>query len=101
MPGHVYCMCGNSRVKDLGVSFHRFPANAEKRAVWLRVFELQEEDIKLNSRVCISYFLDGNVNNPPVLTISKCFASPIKTVQGRSVQGKETKINVGKTLLDP
>ena len=78
MPGHVCCVCGNSRVKDPGVSFHRFPANAERRAVWLRVFELREEDIKPNSRVCTRHFPDGDAKNPPVLTLGKHFASPIK-----------------------
>ena len=60
------------------MSFHRFPANAERRAVWLRVFELREEDIKPNSRVCARHFPDGDVKNPPVLTLGKRFASPIK-----------------------
>ena len=78
MPGHVCCVCGNRRVKDPGVSFHCFPANAEKRAIWLQVFELREEDIKPNSRVCARHFPDGDVKNPPELTLGKRFASPIK-----------------------
>ena len=35
----MLCICGNSRTKDSGVSFHCFPSkrtNLERRAVWLR-----------------------------------------------------------------
>ena len=70
MPGDTCVVCGNTRATDPSVSFHHFPANPEKRAVWLRVFQLDESDLKPYSRVCSRHFPDGDAkkrNNVRVL----------------------------------
>ena len=43
MPGDTCVVCGNTRASDPGVSFHRFPSNSEKRAVWLRSIPFYKE----------------------------------------------------------
>ena len=81
MPGQRCCVCGNSRSKDPGVSFHRFPnqrMHPERRAVWLQVFGMCEEDIGPDSRVCSRHFPSGDVKHDPTMTVGKRFASPIK-----------------------
>ena len=81
MPGQRCCVCGNSRSKDPGVSFHRFPnqrMHPERRAVWLQVFGMCEEDIGPDARICSRHFPSGDVKHDPTMTVGKCFASPIK-----------------------
>ena len=81
MPGQRCCVCGNSRSKDPGVSFHRFPnqrMHPERRAVWLQVFGMCEEDIGPDARVCSRHFPCGDVKHAPTMTVGKRFASPIK-----------------------
>lgn len=81
MPGQRCCVCGNSRSKDPGVSFHRFPnqrMHPERRAVWLQVFGMCEEDIGPDARVCSRHFPSGDVKHDPTMTVGKRFASPIK-----------------------
>ena len=63
------------------LSFHRFPSqqkSPERRAAWIKEFELSEESIIKNTRVCARHFPEGNAKNPPSMTIGKCFASPKK-----------------------
>ena len=76
MTGHRCCVCGNSH--DPGVSFHRIPKEPERRALWLRVFELREEDIKPCTRICSRHFPEGDAKKTPNVTLGKRFASPIK-----------------------
>ena len=81
MPGQTCCVCGNSRSKDPGVSFHRFPnqqMHPERIAVWLQVFGMCEEDIGPDARVCSRHFPSGDVKHDPTMTVGKHFASPIK-----------------------
>ena len=60
----------------------------EKRALWLEVFSLREEDIKPSTRVCSRYFPDGDASKSPSVSLGKRFASPIK--QGpRAKRAKE------------
>lgn len=74
-------MCGNTRGKDPGVSFHHFPSerkNPERREVWLCEFGIQEETVNPDSRVCSTHFPGRNVELSPITTLGKRFASPIK-----------------------
>jgi len=65
-------VCGNTRTKDPGVSFHRFPKDPEKRVLWLNVFELNEGDIKdATSRVCSRHFPEGDTSKLPSITLGK------------------------------
>ena len=53
-------MCGNARTTDPSVSVHRFLKEQDRRALWLSVFELSEDNIKANTtRVCSRHFPDG------------------------------------------
>jgi hypothetical protein len=65
MPGTCCRVCNNSKSGDPNASFHRFPTNLERRAIWLTVFNLQEKDIKPHHRVCSRHFLNGDVKNKP------------------------------------
>lgn len=88
MTGHRCCVCGNTKTSDPSVSFHRVPKEADKRALWLEVFSLREEDIKPSTRVCSRHFPDGDASKSPNVTLGKRFASPIK--QGpRAKRAKE------------
>ena len=87
MPGQQCCVCDNSRTKDPGLSFHRFPnerMNLERRAVWLREFGMREEHITTNSRDCLRHFPSGDVLKSPAMTLGNQFASPIKKGEGRA-----------------
>ena len=92
MTGHKCCICGNTTSKDPSVPFHRFTKEPGKRALWLRVFQLREENISPNSRVCARHFPEGNVKKTPSITLGKRFASPIK--QGpRAKRAKERSVD--------
>ena len=78
MPGDTCVICGSTRASDPGVSFHRFPANPEKRAVWLRMFQIDESDVKPYFRVCSRHFPDGDAKKEPEVNLGKRFASPRK-----------------------
>jgi len=69
MPGQKCCICGNSQVLDKTASFHRFPDDKARRAVWLEVFDVREEDLKPSSRVCSRHFPGGNSKKKPSLNI--------------------------------
>ena len=87
-----YLACGNSQSKDPNASFHRFPSDPGKRAIWLHGFDLQESDIKAHHRVCSRHFPNGNAKNDPTTTLGKRFASPIKKgPQAKRAKGREAK----------
>ena len=91
MPAQRCCVCGNSRSKDPGVSFHRFPnkrIHPERRAVWLQVFGMGKEDIGLDARVCSRHFPCGDIKHDPPMTVEKRFASPIKVREFSSSRRK-------------
>ena len=62
MTGHKCCVCGNTKAKEPGLSFHRIPKEPSRRAVWLQVFMLTEEDMKPSTRVCSRHFPDGDAS---------------------------------------
>lgn len=78
MPDDSCVFCGNTRASAPSISFHRFPANPENRAVWLRVFQLDESDLKPFSRVCSRHFPDGDAKKEPEVNLGERFASPKK-----------------------
>ena len=88
MPGDTCVVCGKTRASDRNVSFHRFPANPEKRAVWLRVFELDESDLKPYSRVCSRHFPDDDAKKEHGVNLGKRFASPKKRDHPRAKRAK-------------
>ena len=61
-----------------GVSFHRFPANPEKRAVWLRVFQMDENNLRPYSRACSRHFPAGDAKKDPEIHLGERFVSPVK-----------------------
>ena len=65
MTGHKCCVCGNTKAKEPGLSFHRIPKEPSRRAVWLQVFMLTEEDMKPSTRVCSRHFPDGDASKIP------------------------------------
>ena len=77
MTGHHWRVCGNTKAKDSSVTFHRIPKEPEKRALWIKCFDLVE-DIKESTRVCCRHFPNGNVQQAPSINVGKCFASPMK-----------------------
>ncbi|KAL5464162.1 hypothetical protein EMCRGX_G033131 [Ephydatia muelleri] len=79
MPGTWCRVCNNSKSGDPNASFHRFPTNLERRAIWLTVFNLQEKDTKPHHRVCSRHFLNGDVKNKPETNPGKRFPSPLKS----------------------
>ncbi len=46
MPGDRCIVCGNNRAKEPGASFHHFPADEDRRATWLCVFDLDQARVK-------------------------------------------------------
>ena len=75
--GHTCVVCGNTKVKDSSVTFHRIRKEVERRARWLKVFDIREEVIKESARVCCRHFPDGGCSKEPSITLGKCFASPL------------------------
>ena len=72
MTGHRCCVCGNARTTDPSVSFHRFAKEQDRRALWLSVFELSEDNIKASTtRVCSRHFPDGDSRKPPSTSLGK------------------------------
>ena len=58
MPGDSCIVCGNSCIKDRGVSFHRFPSDPAHCSVCMQFFKL-DETVKSCSRVCCRHFPGG------------------------------------------
>ena len=88
MPGDACIVCGNTRKKAPQLSYHRFPSDPERRALWLQAFQLTEEQIRPHSRVCSRHFPDGNPLNKPDLSLGKRFASPVKKGAPRTKRAK-------------
>ena len=78
MPGDLCIACGSTRKNDQGASFHRFPVDECRRGVWLRVFQLQETQVKPHTRVWSRHFPGGDATRDPQLGLGKRFASPTK-----------------------
>ena len=78
MPGDLCIACGSTRKKDPGASFHRFPVDERRRGVWLRVFQLQETQVKPHTRVCSMHFPGGDATKDPQVGLGKRFSSPTK-----------------------
>lgn len=88
MAGHRCCVCGNSKAKDPDDTFHRIPKEPERRALWIKCFDLKEEDIKESARVCCRHFPSGNAQQAPSTTLGKRFASPMK----KDARSKRAKV---------
>jgi len=88
MPGDTCVVCRTTRSSDSSVSFHRFPASVEKRTVWLRVFQLNESDLKPFSRVCSRHFPDGDAKKETKVNLGERFASPKKRDHPRAQRAK-------------
>ena len=61
---------------DKTASFHHFPddkADKARRATWLEVFDIREEDLKPSSRVCSRPFPGGNLKKKPSLKLGTVF----------------------------
>ena len=57
MTGWRCIVCGNTQSSD---SFHRIPKESVRRAVWMSVFDLKEENIKSSMHVCCRHFPVGD-----------------------------------------
>ena len=76
MTRHRCCVCGNARTTDPSVSFHRFPKEQDRRALWLSIFELSKDNIKASTtRVCLRHFPDGDSRKPPSTSLGKYIVS--------------------------
>ena len=60
----------------------------EKRAVWLRVFQLDESGLKPYSRVCSRHFPDGDAKKEPEVNLGKQVTSPKKRDHPRAKRAK-------------
>ena len=78
MPGQRCTVCGTSRTTNPEDTFHRIPRQKDRRALWLKEFSLQEDDVKASTRVCSRHFPDGDATKPPSVLLGKRFASPVK-----------------------
>ena len=87
-------VCGNTKSKDPGVAFHRFPQNPDKRSKWIRCLKLKKDSIKESHRICSRHFPNGDVNSDPSLVIGKKFASPIKPWSARLKRVKARDLRV-------
>ena len=88
MPGDACVVCGNCRAKEPQLSYHRFPSNVDKRALWLQVFQLTEEQLKPYYRVCSRHFPDADPKKKPNVWLGKRFASPVKRDAPRTKRAK-------------
>ena len=78
MPGQRCTVCGSSRTINPKDTFHRIPRQKDRRALWLKEFSLQEDDVKASTRVCSRHFPGGDATKPPSVLLGKRFASPVK-----------------------
>ena len=93
MTGETCLLCGNTRKKQPQLSYHRFPTNKEKRALWLKEFKLSEEQLRSHSRVCSRHFRGGDPKNGPERYVGKKFASPLKKHAPRTERANVRKLN--------
>ena len=68
MPGDACIVCGNSRKEPL-LSYHRFPSNPEKRAMWICELQLSED---------VDGLAGCDTRNKPELSLGKRFGSCTK-----------------------
>ncbi len=103
MPGDMCIVCKNSRVKDPNVSFHRFPVEPALRGKWLRVFKLEESQVKSYSKVCCRHFPGGDTKLDPQATLGKRFASPNKkgTPRAKRARARESTQQLSALLRSP
>ena len=101
MPGDLCIACGSTRKKDPGASFHRFPVDERRRGVWLRVFQLQETQVKPHTRVCSRHFPGGDATKDPQLSLGKRFASPTKKGTPRAKRVERRHVTKQLTSLLP
>lgn len=92
MPGDSCVVCGNSRAKAPELSYHRFPSDQDKRALWLQVFQIAEEQLKAHHRVCSRHFRDGDPEKGPDVSLGKRFASPMKKGAPRTKRAKQRQL---------
>ena len=98
MPPDGCIVCGS---KDPGVSLHCFPANKPRRAAWLRVFQLQESEVKSYTRVCCRHFPRGDVTQAPQTGLGKRFAAPKKKGTHRAKHANTREVtNYWSSLLE-
>lgn len=71
MTGQRCLVCGNTHAKDPSVSFHRVPKDAARRAKWLEVFGLCENELKPSTRICSRHFPGGDDKKEPSLSLGK------------------------------
>ena len=93
MPGDTCIVCGNTRARDPEASFHRFPSNQARRQVWLRVFQLTNEQLKDHDRVCSRHFPGADSKKDPQMNLGKRFASPKKRNVPRAKRAKRREVS--------
>ena len=71
MSGDSCVVRGNARVKVPQLSYHHFPSDHQKCALWLKQF-------KLHHRLCSRHFCDGNPQKGPDVGLGRCFAFAVK-----------------------
>ena len=82
------------------MSFHCFPKEPERRALWLGIFELDERDVKdENTHVCLRHFPDRDSSKPPSLTLGKL--NNILDTYHVVVHELCTTLPLGKRLASP
>ena len=83
---------GFSRMRKQWIPGH-FPPNTWPgyEARWLRVFELEESQVKSYSKVCSRHFPGGDAKQDPQVALGKRFASPKKkgTPRAKLVRARE------------
>ena len=78
MHGDACVVCGNCRAKEPQLSYLHFPSNVDKRALWLQVFQLTEEQLKPYYRVSSRHFPDADPKKKPNVWLGKQLGSPVK-----------------------
>ena len=89
MPGDSCIICGNSHKKAPHLSYHQISTNPVKRSQWLRVFELDPEEVKPHTRVCSCHFMNGDPKNGQQANIGRQFASPVKKGSDKTTRAIE------------
>lgn len=85
------------KTRSPNVSMHRFPPKSTpaKRLQWLTAFKLKEHDVLDHHRVCSRHFPNGDIAQPPSLSLGKRFSSPKKPFTSRGMRAaKRRKICV-------